>query len=102
MEAFKGEIGEIQSEQIRRFLDVQSGFVQEGHTFLEKVWFRATGAHISRTKNIKLRQTQFYLCFLLFFYACPAPLLDTFEPILWEGCSHKMGSNVLSRGAGHA
>ena len=23
------------------------GFVQEGHTFLEKAWFRARGAHIS-------------------------------------------------------
>ena len=23
------------------------GFVQEGHTFIEKVWFRARGAHIS-------------------------------------------------------
>ena len=26
------------------------GFVQEGHTFLGKVWFRARGSHISRNK----------------------------------------------------
>ena len=24
------------------------GFVQEGHTFIEQVWFRARGAHIYR------------------------------------------------------
>ena len=32
-------------------LSKKCGFVQEGHTFLEKVWFRARGAHISRTQN---------------------------------------------------
>ena len=27
------------------------GFVQEGHTFIEKVWFRARGAHFFRKNN---------------------------------------------------
>ena len=32
------------------------GFVQEGHTFIEKVWFRARGAHISRKSMVSRKR----------------------------------------------
>ena len=39
-------------------LSKKCGFVQEGHTFLEKVWFRARGAHISRKSMASKKEGQ--------------------------------------------
>jgi len=37
------------------------GFVQEGHTFIGKVWFRARGAHISRKSMASCRRGTHFL-----------------------------------------
>ena len=37
------------------------GFVQEGHTFIEKVWFRARGAHIYRKSMVSCKRGTHFL-----------------------------------------
>ena len=37
------------------------GFVQEGHTVIEKVWFRARGAHIFRKSMVSCKRGTHFL-----------------------------------------
>ena len=42
-------------------LSKKCGFVQEGDTFIEKMWFRARGAHIYRTSMVSCKRGTHFL-----------------------------------------